>query len=144
MRVVKATLRPLYTRERPGTHCARGWVGPRAGLDRCGKSRPPTGIRSPDRLARSQTLYRLGYRAHTRVLTCSKFETTTIQNVCRPQVPSCLGLRYTHGNVLDGSQFFLTRNSTRFIEVYFFFRRKSLLALILCHINSPCTLMSCF
>jgi len=27
--------------ERPGTHCTRGWVGPRAGLDRCGKSRPP-------------------------------------------------------------------------------------------------------
>jgi hypothetical protein len=27
-------------RKRPGTHCAVGWVGPRAGLDRCGKSRP--------------------------------------------------------------------------------------------------------
>ena len=26
-------------RERPGTHCIRGWVGPRAGLDGCGKSR---------------------------------------------------------------------------------------------------------
>jgi hypothetical protein len=26
--------------ERPGTYCTRGWVGPRAGLDRCGKSRP--------------------------------------------------------------------------------------------------------
>ena len=25
-----------------------GWVGPRAGLDGCGKSRPPTGIRSPE------------------------------------------------------------------------------------------------
>jgi len=23
----------LYPRERPGTHCTRGWVGPRAGLD---------------------------------------------------------------------------------------------------------------
>jgi hypothetical protein len=33
---------------------------PRAGLDRCGKSRP-IGIRSPDRLARSQSLYRLSY-----------------------------------------------------------------------------------
>jgi len=32
-------------RERPNTHCIGGWVGPRAGLDRCGKSRP-TGIRS--------------------------------------------------------------------------------------------------
>ena len=31
----------LYLRERPGTHCTGGWVGPRVGLDRCGKSRPP-------------------------------------------------------------------------------------------------------
>ena len=30
------------------------WVGPRAGLDGCGKSRPRTGIRSPDRRARSE------------------------------------------------------------------------------------------
>ena len=33
----------LYPRERPGTHCTGGWVGPRVSLDRCGKSRP-TGI----------------------------------------------------------------------------------------------------
>jgi hypothetical protein len=26
--------------ERPGTHCTGGWLGPRAGLDGCGKSRP--------------------------------------------------------------------------------------------------------
>ena len=26
--------------KRPGTHCIGGWVGPRAGLDECGKSRP--------------------------------------------------------------------------------------------------------
>jgi len=25
---------------KPGTHCIGGWVGPRAGLDGCGKSRP--------------------------------------------------------------------------------------------------------
>ena len=31
---------PPYPRERPGTHCTGGWVGFRAGLDRCGKSRP--------------------------------------------------------------------------------------------------------
>jgi hypothetical protein len=30
----------FYPRERPGTHCTRGWVDPRAGLDKCGKSRP--------------------------------------------------------------------------------------------------------
>ena len=31
----------LYPRERPGIHCTGGWVGPRAGLDRCGKYRSP-------------------------------------------------------------------------------------------------------
>jgi len=30
----------LYPREKPGTHCTGDWVGPRAGLDRCGKSCP--------------------------------------------------------------------------------------------------------
>jgi len=33
-------LAALYTRERPGTHCTGDWVGPKAGPDRCGKSRP--------------------------------------------------------------------------------------------------------
>ena len=37
-------------------------MGPRAGLDRCRKSRPPTGIRSPDRPARGESLYRLSRR----------------------------------------------------------------------------------
>jgi hypothetical protein len=44
----------------PGTYCIGGLVGPRAGLDRCGKYRP-TGIRSPDRPAHSDSLYRLRY-----------------------------------------------------------------------------------
>jgi hypothetical protein len=35
-------------------------MGPRAGLDGCGKSRL-TGIRSPDRPARSESLYLLSY-----------------------------------------------------------------------------------
>jgi len=39
-------------------------VGFRAGLDWCGKSRP-TGIPSPDRPARRQSLYRLRYPAHS-------------------------------------------------------------------------------
>ena len=34
----------LYSRERPGTHCTGNLVGPRAGLDRYGKSRPPPGF----------------------------------------------------------------------------------------------------
>ena len=49
--------------ERPGTHCTGGWMGPRGGLDRYEKSRPPTGIRSPDHPVRSQSLYRLRYPA---------------------------------------------------------------------------------
>jgi hypothetical protein len=38
--VVNATPRPLYPRERPGTHCIGGWVGPGTGLDGCGEARP--------------------------------------------------------------------------------------------------------
>jgi hypothetical protein len=34
----------LYPRERPGTHCTGAWVGPRAGLDGCGKPLPPPGF----------------------------------------------------------------------------------------------------
>ena len=34
----------LYPRERAGTHCTGGWVGPRTGLDKCGKSRPAPGF----------------------------------------------------------------------------------------------------
>jgi hypothetical protein len=42
---VSVTPRPLFTPgESPGTHCTGGWVGPRAGLDRCGKSRLPPGF----------------------------------------------------------------------------------------------------
>jgi len=37
--VVNAKLQPLYPRERPGTHCTGGWVGPRASLDGCGEPR---------------------------------------------------------------------------------------------------------
>jgi hypothetical protein len=43
-RVVNVTPWPLYTRERPGTHCIVGWTGPRAGLDGCGKFRLPPGF----------------------------------------------------------------------------------------------------
>jgi hypothetical protein len=42
--VVSFTFRPHLPRERPGTYCTGGWVGPRAGLDRCEKSRPTPGF----------------------------------------------------------------------------------------------------
>jgi hypothetical protein len=38
--VVSITPRPLYLRERPGTHYTGGWVSPRSGLDVCENSRP--------------------------------------------------------------------------------------------------------
>ena len=38
--VVNATSQPLYSQERPSTHCIGVWVGPRASLDGCRKSRP--------------------------------------------------------------------------------------------------------
>ena len=48
-------------RERPGTHCTGGWVGPRAGLDGQKISSPRDSI--PDHPAPSQSLYRLSYPA---------------------------------------------------------------------------------
>ena len=36
--------RPLYPRERRGTNCIGGWVGPGDSLDGCGKSHPPPGF----------------------------------------------------------------------------------------------------
>ena len=58
--VVNTTPRPIYPRERPGTHWIGGWVCPRAGMDECGKSRT-TGIRSPDREDCSGSLNRLSH-----------------------------------------------------------------------------------
>ena len=55
-------LAALYPRERPGTHCTEGCVGPRAGLDRCGKFfLLRDSIPGPS----SQSLYRLRYPANT-------------------------------------------------------------------------------
>jgi hypothetical protein len=48
--------RTLPPRERPSTYFTGGWVGHRADLDRCGKSRPHRDL-IPDRPARSQSLY---------------------------------------------------------------------------------------
>ena len=54
---------PGKARYRPGTYFTGGWVGPRASLDRCGKTRPHRDS-IPDRPARSQSVYRLSYLAH--------------------------------------------------------------------------------
>jgi hypothetical protein len=42
--VINAKTLPHFTPGTdPGTHCIGDWVGPRAGLDRCRNSRPPSG-----------------------------------------------------------------------------------------------------
>jgi hypothetical protein len=58
--VVSITPRPLYPRERPRTHLQEaGWAqGP---VWTCAKILALTRIRSPDRPARSQSLYRVSY-----------------------------------------------------------------------------------
>ena len=63
---VSVTPRPLFTPGKDPVPILQkaGW-GHRAGLDRCGKSHP-TVIRSPDRPARSQSLYLLSYPAHNK------------------------------------------------------------------------------
>jgi hypothetical protein len=62
-----------------------------AGLDRCGTS-APTGIRTPDRPARSQSLYRLRYPAHF-VIRAVKFSSQSLcfsfRMTCRAS--SCRG-----------------------------------------------------
>jgi hypothetical protein len=49
--------------KRPGTHCIGGWVAP-GPVSTDAENLAPTGIRSPDRPARSQSLYRLSYPSH--------------------------------------------------------------------------------
>ena len=60
--VLNATPRSLYPREGPVTNCTGGWVGPRAGLDGYGKSRPHrvsiAGPSNPYRVATSTALSR--------------------------------------------------------------------------------------
>jgi hypothetical protein len=54
--VVNTTPRPLYSRERPGTHCRGGWVAPAPVWTGAENLARPTGIRSLDRPARSKSL----------------------------------------------------------------------------------------
>jgi hypothetical protein len=66
--VVSVTTRPSFSpgERTPGTHCTRGWLGPRVGLDTEVRGRIPSPLpgiepRSLGRPARSQTLYCLSY-----------------------------------------------------------------------------------
>jgi hypothetical protein len=53
----------FYPRERPGTHRTGGWWAP-GPVWTGAENFLPTGIRSPDRPDRIESLYRLRYRAH--------------------------------------------------------------------------------
>ena len=67
----------LYLRDRPGTHCTGGWVGPRAGLDGR-KISPPTGIRSLTVQPAAQSLYRLSYPDHEATINVEKWKGLTL------------------------------------------------------------------
>jgi len=54
----RQSLAVLPQEKRPGARLAGGWVGPRASLHRVEVSNP-TGIRSPDRPGRSDSLCRI-------------------------------------------------------------------------------------
>jgi len=66
----------LAPETRRSTHCTRGWVGSRAGLNGWGKSRP-IGSRSRDPPARSESLYRLGYSGPQLSAPIKKFKLLT-------------------------------------------------------------------
>ena len=90
----------LYPRERQGTYCIGGWVGPQGRSGRVRKISPHTGIRSPDRPSRSESLYRLSYpgrhkmrstyikELHPEILYCYEQLITYIQQRC--VFPSCI------------------------------------------------------
>ena len=61
----------------PGTHCTGDWVVSRASLDGFRKSRLLTEIRTTDRPARSESLYRLTYRGPQLYLSCNLYKSNT-------------------------------------------------------------------
>ena len=69
---------PLY-RRLGGPQGRSGWVR---------KISSPTGIRSPDRPARSQSLYRLSYRAHTHIYLYKNIFTAFLLRVSVCYAPS--------------------------------------------------------
>ena len=62
---VSVTPLPLFTPEKTRHPLYRRLGGPQDRSGQVRKISPPTGIRSPDRPARSQSLYRLSYTAHS-------------------------------------------------------------------------------
>ena len=65
---------------RPGTHCIGGWLVPSPDLDGC-ENLALTGIRSPERPARSESLYGLSYPGRQANLFHDKFVHTDEQTL---------------------------------------------------------------
>jgi hypothetical protein len=85
--VVSFMPRPLYPRERAlGTHCIRGWVDPRAGLNDIEKWKfltlPGLQLWPLGRPARSQSLYRLRYPGALKKSSVSFFFTAVRKSFC--------------------------------------------------------------
>jgi len=90
--VVNVTPWPLYPRERPGTHCIGGWMGPRTGLDGGGNSRSHRdsilGPSSPWRVAIPAALSRpyVHFRIQAKILKCKLLVVTGYNNVSFPDL----------------------------------------------------------
>ena len=125
----------LYPWERPCNHCTGGWVSRRAGLDRCGKSRSPTGIRSPDRQARNQSLYRPRYRAHD-------YRCAMIKIYLFPGKHNKIQSRYIEGATPYNSQSllctFLTTSRPKSYQSHKFFRCKRFFQNNIFYLFCPC------
>ena len=70
---VSSTLRPFFTPGKDPVPLVEeaGWAP--GSVWTCAENLAPTGIRSPDRPARSQSLYRLSYRAHLWTISTQDF-----------------------------------------------------------------------
>jgi len=86
----KATTRPLYPRERPGTNCTGGWMDHRAPVWTGAQNLAPTGIRSPDCPFHSESLYRLSYPG-PEVWTGFPKHQRSIQHHLTDKIPSLKG-----------------------------------------------------
>ena len=60
------------------THCIGGWVGPRAGLDGCGKSRPPPPGFDPQTFQHVTSLYNVYVFRPFKTMVCSPFNHLTL------------------------------------------------------------------
>jgi hypothetical protein len=103
--VVNTMPRRLYPRERPGTHCTGGWVGPRTGLDGCEKSRPHRDF------VCSQVLHS-NSRANTKhlqIITASHFHSPKASPSRHPSISFVL---LTSGFTIYTSHFSISTNPT--------------------------------